>query len=246
MVDLHSHVLPGIDDGAPDMNVAKSMARRAAADGCAVLVATPHVHHATWPNTDRRRLEKLWRKVRLSVDGVIDIRLGSEIAINSESVEELYDLPESDLLTLADSRYVLIELNWQGLGPDILDVVHELVVHDMKPVIAHPERVGWLTGIPHMMEDLVDRGALLQLTAASVTGDLGKRLQSYCDDLLSAGLAHFVASDAHDLSGRPPGLTEAYRHVATNHSPGLARRVFVNNPQAVIDDQPLPAANGVS
>ena len=128
-------------------------------------------------------LEELVGQVGAALEGVVEVRLGAEIALNSESVEALYtdSTGPNSVPTLAGSRYVLLELDWQGYGPDALEVVHELVVRGLRPIIAHPERVGWLTAEEGLLESLVQRGATLQLTAMSVTGGLGRRLQRFCD-----------------------------------------------------------------
>ncbi len=239
LIDLHTHVLPGIDDGAGSLTEAVEMCRRAAADGCATVVATPHLRHPRWWNGERRTLEELHAELSGRLDGRPRLCLGGEIALHSDSVGEIYDLPEGELLTLAGSRYVLLELDWHGLGPDVTDVVHELKVGGLFPVIAHPERVRWLASDPALLESLVERGACLQLTAMSVTGELGAGIRAVCEDLIEAGMVHFVASDAHDLELRPPGLAAAYAEVGDRFGDEVAQRLFIDHPRAVVEDRPL-------
>lgn len=242
MVDLHTHVLPGIDDGADTLAEAAAMCRRAAAEGAEVVVATPHLRHAAFWNGDRGQLEDLLAQLADELAGEVEVVLGGEVALNSESIEELYALPGGDLPTLAGSRYVLVELDWHGLGPDVSEVVYELGLRGLVPVIAHPERVRWLAGDLDLLESLVERGALLQLTAMSLTGEIGRRTQVLSESLLEAGLVHFVASDAHDLRVRPPGLLRAAAAVAARFGDETVRRLFVDNPRAVVDDRPLADA----
>ncbi len=240
LIDLHCHVLPGIDDGADSFDEAVAMCRAAAADGCVALVATPHLRHNQWWNGEKRAIASLHGKLRDRLRGRPELHLGGEIAVNSASVEELYELPRGELLTLAGSRYVLLELDWHGLGPDVFEVIHELRIAGLAPVIAHPERVRWLTTQPALIELMVERGAYMQLTAMSVTGEFGPGIRSLCDDLVKAGLAHFVASDAHDERLRPPGLGAAFERVAERFGDDVAERLFVLHPRAVLDDRPLP------
>lgn len=239
LIDLHTHVLPGIDDGADSLAEAVEMCRRAAADGCAAVVATPHLRHSRWWNGERRALEDLHAEVARQLESGPRLYLGGEIALHSESVGEIYELPDGELLTLAGSRYVLLELDWHGLGPDVADVVHELKVGGLFPVIAHPERVRWLASDPALLDTLVDRGAYLQLTAMSVTGELGAGIQAISEDLIEAGMVQFVASDAHDLELRPPGLATAYSQVAERFGDGVAQRLFIDHPGAVLEDRSL-------
>ncbi len=239
LIDMHCHVLPGVDDGAADFEEALAMCRRAAAEGCRTLVVTPHLRHAQWSNDDRGDLERRFGELRHRLAGALEIHLGGEIAVSSTSLDEILDLPGGKLLTLAGSRYVLLELDWLGLGPDVLELVHELQVRGLEPVIAHPERLPWLAANLTLLEELVRRGAYLQLTAMSLTGDLGAGVRDLCEDLVEAGLVHFVASDAHDMEFRPPGLRRAFEHVVRRHGPEPARRLFVTHPQAVVEDVPL-------
>jgi protein-tyrosine phosphatase len=238
-IDLHCHILPGVDDGAVDFEEAVAMCQQAAARGCRAMIATPHLRHAQWFNDDREALVLIFDELRRRTKDVIDLYLGGEIAVNSASAEELFELPEGELLTLAGSRYLLLEPDWQGFGPDILELVHELVLRDFRPIIAHPERVQYLADNPPLLHDLVERGACLQLTAMSLTGELGPRIRRLCEQLLAANLVHFVASDAHNLELRPPGLERAHSYVLKRFGDDLAQRLFVTYPRAVVDDVPL-------
>ncbi len=249
MIDIHSHILPGVDDGASDLDEALLMCRLAAEDGCAGIVATPHLRHESWPNMDRRRLEALWRQLREAVGDLLEIHLGGEIAIHSESFEEIFRLPEGGLLPLAGSRYLLLELHtWAELSPAPESVVHELTVAGWRAIIAHPERIPWLAFDLPRLAALVEQGAMMQLTAMSVTGELGNRIRSVTDAMLDADLVHFVSSDAHDVRLRPPGLRAAYRRVADSHGVAVAEKLFRIHPQAVLEDRPLSryAAVGAS
>ncbi len=238
MIDLHSHLLPAVDDGATDLREALAMCVAAAADGCTAMVATPHLRHEQWWNGDRRRLEELWRRVREAASEHLEVYLGGEIAVNSESCDELQLLPESDLLPLAGSRYLLLEFHPRGIGPNPEDLIYELTIEGWYPVIAHPERIPWLAEDLGFLAALLDLGALAQITAMSVTGELGRFAHAAVTRMLEADMVHFVASDAHDSRIRRPGLGQAFRRVAASWGEAKARELFVTNPRAVLMSRP--------
>ncbi|MEM6794321.1 MAG: CpsB/CapC family capsule biosynthesis tyrosine phosphatase [Acidobacteriota bacterium] len=238
MIDLHSHLLPGIDDGADDLDQALAMCRLAAADGCTAIVATPHLRHELYWNDERQEIVDLWRRLR-DADPGIEVLLGGEIAVCAESLAEIDLLPGGELLSLAGGRYLLLEFNSRGLGPDPVEMVYELCVLGWRPLIAHPERIPWLARDLDLVAALVDHGAALQLTAMSVTGDLGWRLQERSHEMLDAGLVHVVASDAHNTGSRPPGLARAFDHVRKRCGEETARALFIDHPRTILENKPI-------
>ena len=246
MIDLHSHVLPGIDDGADDLATAVAMCRLAAADGCSAIVATPHQRTTHWDNSDLARLESLRRAVADEVGEEIEVHLGGEVRVDSGFLAELGGAEpggaaEHGPAALAGSRYLLLELDRHHLRIDPADLVHELVVAGWFPIFAHPEFIPALARDLDLVADLAAEGALFQLTAMSLTGDFGRAPRQVCHDLLDRGLAHFVASDAHGVDHRPPGLSRARRVLAARWGEETADRLTRDNPRAVIEDRPLTA-----
>lgn len=239
MVDLHAHLLPGVDDGADGLEDAVEMCRLAAADGVTAAVATPHLRHESWPNADRDDLLARFESLLSAVGTTLALSLGAEIRVDSELLAEVDLLPGGNLLPLARSHYLLLELPPVPVGPDPRAVVHELTVAGWRPVLAHPERIPWLAEDPATLAELVERGALLQLTAMSVTGALGRRAKECCMFLLDNDLAHFVASDAHDASTRPPILSGAFRVIADRLGEARAHRLTEENPRAVLEDRAI-------
>lgn len=240
MFDLHCHLLPGIDDGPTDFEEAVLMCQMAAAGGCEALAATPHQRHPFWWNGDRELLAGLLAQLQERVGERPRLLLGAEIRVDDELLDDLERLPESGLLSLAGSRYLLIELDRRGQGPEPVGLVHELIIAGWCPIIAHPELYPWLMARPPLVRRLVELGAKLQITAMSVTGELGKVVQSHCHRLLDEGLVHVVASDAHGVGLRPPGLARAYAEIAAGWGEETARALTSENPGAVIEDRPLP------
>ena len=238
MIDLHSHILPAVDDGARDFETAVAMCHMAAADGCQAIVATPHLRHERWWNGDRALLQQRLDELQDRVGDHLKLYLGGEIAIHTESFDEILEQPDN-VVSLAGSRYLLLELDWQGLGPTPESLFFEIGLADWRVVIAHPERVSWLMQDQDLIHRLVANGAMTQITAMSLTGDLGKMAQDASYWLLENGLAHFVASDCHDMSRRLPGLTKAHQEVSKIWGDDMAQELFVDNPQAVLENRPL-------
>jgi len=239
MIDLHCHVLPGIDDGALDLEEAAEMCRAALADGCDTLVATPHQRHEQWDNDDSAALEALRRELQDEVGEAPRVLLGAEIRIDSELLDDLDRSPPRAATPLAGSRYLLLEL---GRARNLVPpepLVHELVVAGRVPVFAHPEFIRELAADLDRMAALKERGALFQVTAMSLTGEFGEGPRRTVEKMLDLGLADFVASDSHHLDWRPPGLSAARAILAARWGEAAAERLTLENPRAVVENRPL-------
>ena len=231
MIDLHSHVLPGLDDGARDLKAALEMCRTAAADGIEVLAATPHVR-ADFPTTPQAMSEAL-RQVREAAAGLIDVVPGGEIDIHE------LERPVDELLPFAlagNPAYLLVETPYAGWPLDFPDRLFRLRMVGITPVLAHPERNRDVQVRPALLEPIVAGGGLVQLTAASLAGRGGRRAKACADALLERGLAHLIASDAHGPGLREVGLTSAAQAVGYD----LGRWLTVDVPRAIVDAEPIP------
>jgi protein-tyrosine phosphatase len=255
MIDLHCHVLPAIDDGARSIEEAVAMCRAAAEDGCSGVVATPHQRRAGWWNCDRAHLAGLRRALAAAVAREIpeaprfQVLAGAEIRVDGQllaEVEALAGAADRDggtgVTPLAGSRYLLLEFAGGEAPEAAADLVHELSVAGWRPILAHPEHIPWMAESLGAVARLVSLGALCQVTAMSITGDFGRRAQTDTLRLIETGLVHFVASDAHDLKRRPPGLSRARRALAARWGEELAARLCEENPRAVVQDRLLPVA----
>ena len=238
MIDLHCHILPGVDDGPATLDEAVAMCRLAAEDGCATMVATPHQRHPSFSAVPRRRLEEVCVELVSALDGVIEVRLGAEVRVDSELLLDLEREP-SEVIPLAGSRYLLLELGRTEAEPSPEDLVHELRVAGWRPVLAHPEMIHWLE--LDRLVDLVEDGALLQITAAALLNEFGRLPHVRVWTLLEEGLVHFIASDSHSPTWRPPGLSTAFAAIERRLGAALARQLLVDNPARVLADVPLAA-----
>lgn len=239
MIDLHTHVLPGVDDGPEGAREAVEMCRLAAAAGCEVVVATPHQRHESWENTDSAGLAELLDGLQSEVGPSPKLLLGAEIRIDSRLLEELDDLPRSGILPLAGTSYLLLEADRRLPGPQPMELLHELSIRGWRPIFAHPEFIPSLHGDLELISDLVAGGALMQVTAGSLLGKFGRQAQQIASRLLDAGHVHVVASDAHGIRWRPPDLGEARSAIAARWGEETAWRLCIGHPRAIIQDRPL-------
>jgi len=236
MIDIHSHPLPGVDDGARSFEVAVSMCRIAAADGVTHLVATPHSNYSYTfdPDINRQLLAELQAKVGERPK----LLLGCDFHLSYDNIQIC--VQNSKDFTINGTSYLLVELPDQFF-PDHLDqVYYDIQVAGLKPIITHPERNPLLQRKPELLENWVSIGCLVQVTAQSYTGGFGTKARKYAEKLLDAGSVHFFASDAHDVRRRPPLLSRCYRKVANEKGKEIADLLLQKNPEAVINGRPLP------
>ena len=242
MIDLHLHLLPGVDDGPETLEQSLAMCRQAAAEGCVALVATPHQRRDEWRTDDPAPLQERLKLLAERAGGAPRLYLGGEVRVDSELLADLDRPGRSGIQTLAGSRYLLLELDPEGIGPDPVELVAELGRRGFAPVVAHPELTSFLWGEEDLIERVVEAGGLLQVTGMSVTGQFGRPVRERVWSLLDADLVHFVASDAHRPDWRPPGLSRAHALISERLGLAVAQRLTVSNPMAVLEDRPLVAA----
>jgi len=209
MIDVHNHVLIGVDDGPGTREDAVTLLKQAAAGGITDIIATPHhqtTHYTNPAGTVREKLEELQQIIR---EEGIDIRVhpGQEIRIYGEMIQHL---EAGENLTLNRSRYVLVEFPFSDLPHYTGQLLFEIQMNGYIPLIAHPERCKPIIRHPEKLHNLIEKGAISQVTATCVTGDLGENLQKTSLKMIENNLAHIVASDAHNAETRPFALKEAY------------------------------------
>lgn len=234
MIDLHSHLLPGVDDGPESIDEAVEMCRIAYETGCRTIVATPHRRRDQWPDLPHAELRRRLQALRAAAAIPIEIELGAEVRVDSELIAELDATPDDELPTLGASNALLLELEPRGIGPHPVDLADLLVERGFRPVVAHPELTPCLRGDLGLAEELVRAGALLQVTAMSVTGEFGRAARVAADELLDAGLVAVVASDAHRPDWRPPGLSRARAQLARQWGEEVAEALTERNPRELL------------
>lgn len=246
MIDLHCHILPGIDDGAPDMETALNMARIAVADGITVTACTPHMMPGYYENTSEG-VRAAVVALQAALDGAdIPLRLvtGADVHLVPGLASGLRD---GSKLTLADTRYFLFEPPHNTAPPRMAEAVFDCMTAGFHPLITHPERLRWIEDHYDVMVQLAQAGAWMQLTAGSVTGRFGKRTQYWAERMLDDGIVHILATDAHNLRSRAPVLSEAVHAVSNRLGAQAAQDMVLTRPLAVLDNASpatLPSAVG--
>jgi protein-tyrosine phosphatase len=237
LIDLHSHVLHGLDDGAATVEEAVAICEAEAADGVEILAATPHVRH-DHPTTTPEAMEAALAEVRAAVGDRIRLVPGAELDLDEleRPVEELRRF------ALAGSReWLLVETPYAGWPLDLADRLFRLRVKGFRAVLAHPERNAEVQARPDLLEPIVAAGTLVQLTAASVDGRVGSRAKRASSALLERRLAHLIASDAHTPDVRAGGLSAA---VAAIGDRDLSRWLTVDVPRSIVEGTPTPPRPG--
>ncbi|MGQ9681005.1 MAG: tyrosine-protein phosphatase [Anaerolineae bacterium] len=238
LVDVHTHILPGVDDGAADALTSLAMARLAVADGITRLLATPHALRLDGgldPADVQRRACALQKAVAAA--GIpLQLGVGAEMPLIN-ALPRLIDARA--YLSLNGSRYLLIELPHYGLPGGWENLLWQVQMRGLVPIVAHPERHPELGRDPKGLRRLVDRGCLLQVTSGSLEGAFGAGVQSATRRLLREGLVHLLASDAHNATSRPPQLAKAVDLAAEIVGRDAAWRLAAANPLAVWENRPI-------
>ncbi len=236
MLDLHAHVLPGLDDGPATLAESLDFARAAVADGISVLAATPHVRddYPTTPDAMERALAEV--RAAVAEAGLpLDVRGGGEIAL--ERLATLDESARSRFGLAGNPAYLLLEFPYMGWPLSLPDEVFRLRASGVTPVVGHPERNAEVQAEPERLRPLVEAGALVQLTAASMDGRLGRRCREAAFGLLEVELAHLVASDGHGPEIREVGLSAAAAAVGDRR---LATWLVEDVPAAIAGGRPVP------
>ncbi|MDR3745179.1 MAG: exopolysaccharide biosynthesis protein [Acidobacteriaceae bacterium] len=244
MIDIHHHLLPGLDDGSDSMETSVEMARLAVAEGITHIVCTPHAnnYYTFDPEANAAKADEL--RERLAAESLpLTLGLGCDFHLSFDNIQ--LALTDSKRFSINGLGYLLVELPDFGLPPGLTETYFQLRLAGMTPVLTHPERNPTLQKDSSRMIDWLRGGMLVQVTADALTGHKGKRAQQMAFELLDKRWVHFLASDAHNLGSRPPRMREAHDLVAKKYGADYARSLCVTNPLAVfqgksftVEDQP--------
>jgi protein-tyrosine phosphatase len=233
MIDIHCHLLPGIDDGAKSWEVTLEMCRLAEQDGVRHIVATPHANYSY--AYDRLAHQELLEELRGRVPSR-RFSLGCDFHLSFENIEDAKVHPQR--YAIGDTSYLLVELS-EFSTFNAAQTLHELRAVGLTPILTHPERNPLILGRPEMLKEFADAGCLFQITANSLTGFWGKASQKMCEEMLRKQMVHFIASDAHGVRNRTPILSAAREAAARIVGVEAANKLVQENPAAVINNQPL-------
>lgn len=235
MIDIHAHILPGLDDGPSTLDESLEMARIAAKDGIRVIIATPHCLNGVYFN---------WRSDILSACEAfagtlkkhnisLTVLPGSEVHLSLEIMDEL---KTGRLMTLNDTgRYLSLELPGPFIQQSVITFINRLKDKEITPIITHPERNLAIQRNVEVLHDFVTAGALAQVTAGSLTGGFGRQALKCCQSIIELNMAHFMASDAHSPGARPPRLSAAFKKLSSLAGRTRAERLMFEAPEAVLE-----------
>jgi protein-tyrosine phosphatase len=238
LIDIHHHCLPGVDDGPRTMDEAVALCAISRDEGIETIVATPHVLRGRWPARSRAQFETALEELRERTGDVPHLLLGSEYFFAHDMTEVLH--AGEKIVPLAGGRYVLVEFASNNVPPMVEQPLHRTMLEGFFPIVAHPERNLVFQEKPSLLRALARIGVKMQVTCGSITGQFGETAQECALAWLREGLVHFVATDAHSESKRPPRFREARERVEEEVGPEVARALFVDNPRAVIEGKGLP------
>jgi len=236
MVDLHCHILPGLDDGAANMEESMAMAESAIADGITHVVATPHSSNEYI--FDFSRVRGLRDELQAKVGGRLTIATGCDFHLNPENLGSLHKDPRHYCINQRD--FLLVEFNEFSIPPSMDQTLHAIQLAGVQPIITHPERNGILRSRPERLKKWVRQGCFAQVTGGALTGGFGSSAQQDALRWIGEGLIHFVASDAHNTRTRPLRLQPAYDVVVDRFGQEKARALFQDNPLAALEGRELP------
>lgn len=248
MIDLHSHILPGIDDGSPDLQTSIQMARHWVEDGVSIVACTPHILPGLYHNDGPQIREAISElQLRLDEHGIpLTLVSGADNHIVPDFTA---GLKSGRLLSLHDTRYVLVEPPHHNAPSRLGDVFFDIMAAGYRPILTHPERLTWIKTHYELIRLLAFRGVWMQITAGALTGAFGRGPKYWGERMLDEGLVHIIATDSHDLGRRPPILSQGYERSALIVGEEEAWRLVHSRPLAILENRspseiPQPVALG--
>ncbi len=248
MIDLHSHILPGIDDGARDLATSVAMARAWVEDGVEVVACTPHITPGVYNNTGPQ--------IRQAVADLQQVLVAEGIPLHLVTGADNHIMPDmvggigtGRLLTLADTRYVLVEPPHHVAPLRLDDLFFSLLVAGYVPILTHPERLSWVPTHYAAIKRLAQAGVWMQVTSGALMGAFGSAPKYWAERLLDDGCVHILATDAHDITRRPPNLAAGRACAAQRVGTDEAERLVLTRPRAILQnlnptDVSMPAGGG--
>lgn len=236
MIDIHSHIVPGIDDGARDVAISLEMARIAVGDGITHMVCTPHITPGIYDNDSDIILRKIADLKIVLAENEIPLELfnGADVHVSPDIAQKI---TARKVPTINNSRYFLLEPSHHVLSPNICQLVKNLMAEGFYPVLTHPERLSWIERHYDIIVELDNLGIIMQITAASLTGRFGKRPTYWSQRMLDEGRIDILATDAHNTSSRPPVLSKARDMVAHQFDENYANMMVFDRPSAILTNQ---------
>ena len=236
MVDIHSHILPDVDDGPKTWDVCLAMCRMAAADGITHQVATPHANDRY--HYDRPYLQGLLNELQQKIGDSLTLSLGCDFHLSYDNVQDALANPSR--YTIGSTHYMLVELSNYSIPQQTTDSFVKLGDCGLTVIVTHPERNPILRENPQRVVEWAEQGCVIQMTGSALTGFWGERVRRVAQWLLEHNAVHVLSTDAHDTENRVPVLSTARDAAADISGEEVADALVEHNPRAIISDQPLP------
>lgn len=236
MVDIHSHILPEVDDGSKSWETSVAMCRMATADGITHQVATPHANDRY--HYDRDYLQGLVAHLQGLIGSELTLSLGCDFHLSYDNMQDVMANPAR--YTIAGTRYMLVELSNYSVPQQTTDCFMQLGDRGLTAVITHPERNPILRESLQRVVEWAEQGCVIQVTGSALTGFWGERTRRAAHWLLEHNAVHVLATDAHDTAKRIPVLSTARDAVAETYGHDVAEALVEANPRAIVNSQPLP------
>ena len=238
MVDIHSHILHGVDDGSKSLEESVEMLRMAAAAGTTDIVASPHADQEY--RFDPAVVERKISELQAAVGESPRIHYGCDFHLTMENIEDAVRAPER--YSIGHRGYLLVEFSDFHVPKTADEIFARLMRVGLRPIVTHPERNQLLQNQLPLMQSWVAQGVMVQVTALSFLGRFGKTAKRCAEEFMGHGVVHFVASDAHDTRWRTTDLREPYIYIEKRFGEEAAARVLVENPRTVLAGVPISAA----
>ncbi|KEI03777.1 exopolysaccharide biosynthesis protein [Clostridium botulinum] len=235
MIDMHCHILPGIDDGSKDVDMSIKMLKIAEEDGIDKIIATPHFYRGHFENEYQDVVKKVEELNKIAYENKINVKIfpGQEIYIGKYTLKYY---KEGKIKGLNNSNYMLIEFAMMDYPKDALDIIYELKVQGVKPIIAHPERYMYVQDDLSILNDFIKEECYFQVNAGSINGVFGKKVQKTSMKFIKNNICDFIASDAHTTGRRSPKLKKALMTVH-NENKSIYEKIVANNSKLLNGDK---------
>jgi protein-tyrosine phosphatase len=236
LIDLHCHLLPGVDDGASDLSASLAMAKSSVAQGVTVVACTPHILPGLYQNCgpDIRRATAALQNALIEAGIPLRVVTGADVHMAPDFIA---GLRSGRLLSLADSRYVLVEPPHHTAPPQLEEFFFNLVVAGYVPILTHPERLSWVPSRYETIKRLVLGGAWMQITSGSLAGAFGRNALYWAHRMLDEGFVHLIATDAHDVERRIPDLAAGRELAAKRVGAQEAEHLVLTRPAGILENQ---------